>query len=245
MRQTEIIMGMPVTVEVVDPDITKKELTEIFDYFKYVDQKFSTYQKDSEISKFNRGEIKEKDFSSDLKLIFKLAEKTKQETNGFFNIFLNSQCDPSGIVKGWAIFEAAKLLKKMGFKNFYIDAGSDIQAFGKNVHGDLWRVGIKNPFNQSEIVKVLKINNEGVATSGNYIRGDHIYDPVNHHLIDDIVSLTVVGSNIYEADRFATAVYAMGRGGINFLEGLNGLEGYMIDKAGIATYTSGFERFVV
>ena len=47
-----------------------------------------------------------------------------------------------------------------------------------------------------------------------------------------------------EANRFATAAFAMGPAGINFIEQLPGFEGYMIDPGGMATYTSGFERYV-
>lgn len=61
---------------------------------------------------------------------------------------------------------------------------------------------------------------------------------------NDIVSFTVIGPNVYEADRFATAVFVMGREGIMFVEHLVGFEGYMIDNKGIATMTSGFEKYV-
>ncbi len=70
----------------------------------------------------------------------------------------------------------------------------------------------------------------GVATSGTSIRGQHIYNPQDDAApIDEIVSLTVIGPNIYEADRFATAAFAMGSDGIVFIEQLDGFEGYMID----------------
>jgi thiamine biosynthesis lipoprotein len=85
----------------------------------------------------------------------------------------------------------------------------------------------------------------GVATSGTYVRGQHIYNPkILGPLETDILSLTVIGPNIYEADRFATAAFAMGREGIVFIERRDGLEGYMIDLNGQATLTSGFERYV-
>ena len=38
-------------------------------------------------------------------------------------------------------------------------------------------MGIRNPFLRDDIVKVLQPRGHGVATSGNYIRGDHIYNP--------------------------------------------------------------------
>ncbi len=244
MRTTRILMGMPITIEIADKNALLSDINEIYEYFKLIDQKFSTYKKNSEISRINGGRLKINDASRDVKLIFKLANKTKKETQGYFDIYHEKKIDPSGIVKGWAIFNAANQLLKKGYKNLYIDAGGDIQSYGKNNKGIDWSIGIRNPFNQSEIIKVISPKNKGVATSGTYIRGNHIYNPKNNsRVIDDIISLTVIGPNIYEADRFATAAFAMGRDGINFIENLSGFEGYLIDKKGIATYTSGFSKY--
>lgn len=244
MKQTRILMGMPVTVEVVDATATPSTLDAIYDYFQYIDDKFSTFKTNSEISRINQGFLNIKQSSADMQLVFKLSEQTRRETNGYFNIEHDGLFDPSGLVKGWAIFNAAEILRQQGFKNYYVDAGGDIQLAGKNEHGENWRIGIRNPFNITQIVKVLSFTDCGIATSGSYIRGDHIYNPLSHEVISDVVSLTVIGPNVYEADRFATAAFAMGREGINFISQLNGFEGYMIDDAGLATYTAGFNRFV-
>jgi len=238
-------MDMPVMVEVVDETPKTLEIIEkVYSYFTYVDNTFSIFKGDSEISKINRGELKEDEYSQNMRQIFKLCEQTKQETDGYFDILQNGELDPSGIVKGWAIYNAAQIIRNAGFLNYYVDAGSDIQVNGKNTQGKKWRIGIKNPFNVNQIVKVLEIENEGVATSGNYLRGEHIYNPLGKQQ-KEIVSLTVIGPNIYEADRFATPAFAMGRAGINFIERLPGFEGYMIDKTGIGTETSGFKKFCV
>jgi thiamine biosynthesis lipoprotein len=173
-----------------------------------------------------------------------LAEETKKQTRGYFDIVHNKKIDPSGIVKGWAIYQAALLLSKEGVRNYYVEAGGDIQVNGKNENGEAWQVGIRNPFNREEIVKVVFLRDEGIATSGTYIRGQHIYNPhKSGEEISDIMSITVIGPNIYEADRFATAAFAMGKRGISFIENLKGFEGYLIDSEGIATYTSGFEKY--
>jgi FAD:protein FMN transferase len=258
MKQTRLIMGMPITVEIVD-EKTPATLAAVFDYFTYIDEKFSTYKPESEISKINRGELRDDEQSDDMKIIFMLAEETKQRTDGFFDIRRPGHAfyDPSGIVKGWAIWNAAKLIESRGFTNFYVDAGGDIQTSGMNGEGAPWSIGIRNPLaagtpRQNEIVKTIysPAVGIGIATSGTYIRGDHIYNP--HDAIDgaanDIISLTVIGPNVYEADRFATAAFAMGRAGIHFIEKLSvdgsaKFEGYIIDKNGIATMTSGFARY--
>jgi FAD:protein FMN transferase len=238
-------MGMPVTLEVIDPNVTADVFDTVYAYFTYVDEKFSTYKDTSEISAINRGELTPDRMSNDMRTIFALAEQTREATNGYFDILHNGLYDPSGIVKGWAIYHAAELLHRKDFKNFYVDAGGDVEAVGKNDRGAEWRVGIRNPFNTDEIVKVVGISNCGIATSGTYIRGQHIYNPYKAGPLTDIMSITVIGPNVYEADRYATAAFAMGRDGIAFIENLTGFEGYMIDQNKQATFTSGFARYVI
>jgi len=245
VKQTRLMMGMPITVEVVDASVTAEAFDRVFAYFGYIDAKFSTYKDTSEISRINRGEITLREASSDMQLIFALAELTRQETDGYFNIRHNGSIDPSGIVKGWAIQNAADLLLDLGYQNFYVDAGGDVQVMGRNAQGESWRLGIGNPFNLQQVVKTFGLSDCGIATSGTYIRGSHIYNPLDAgDPLDEIVSLSVIGPNVYEADRFATAAFAMGRDGIRFIEQLDGFEGYMIDRKGLATLTTGFARYV-
>lgn len=238
-------MGMPITLEIVDASATDEDFAVVFAYFTSIDERFSTYKETSEITKINKGLIKEAEYSEDMKTVFALSEETKQATNGYFDIRGRDQkIDPSGLVKGWSIYHAAGILKERGFKNFYVEAGGDIEVFGKNEHGKLWNVGIRNPFSQNEIVKVVYLKDQGIATSGTYLRGQHIYDPFSKEkLITEIVSLTVIGPNVYEADRFATAAFAMGKAGISFIEQLPNFEGYQIDEKGIATMTSHFDHY--
>lgn len=250
MQESRLIMGMPITVEIVDPTVSQEALNQTFTYFEYVDKKFSTYKDDSEITRINNGELDATEYSPPMREILLVAEETKQITNGYFDITkTDGKIDPSGIVKGWAIYNAAKLLLEKGFHNFYIEAGGDIQAEGLNSKGEKWSVGIRNPFNNDPsqaIIKVINISNCGMATSGNYLRGDHIYNPKQREKrIDDIVSLTIIGPNVYEADRFATAAFAMGKAGIQFIESLPGFEGYLVEKNGQATLTTGFSKFCV
>jgi thiamine biosynthesis lipoprotein len=244
MRETRLLMGMPITVEVLDHSAAQDDLDAVYAYLAAVDETFSTYKATSEISRLNRGEISEEQCGEDVRLILALCERTRRETDGYFDIRRDGQIDPSGIVKGWAIRNAAGLLRKRGFSSFYVDAGGDVQVAGTR-GGRLWRAGIRNPFNRYEHVKVLALSDCGVATSGTAIRGQHIYNPHQPKTpLVEIVSLTVIGPDVYEADRFATAAFAMGRQGICFIEALPGFEGYMIDAHARATYTSGFERYI-
>jgi thiamine biosynthesis lipoprotein len=246
MRETRIIMGMPISLAVLDVRARQRHLDNVFAEFAAIDAQFSPFKDDSEISRLNRGEINHNALTSRMREVFALCEKTKLETKGYFDISRpDGALDPCGMVKGWAIRNAAALLLKMGFQNFCVEAGGDIQCHGANDEGREWTVGIRNPFVPSEIVKVLIPRGAGVATSGNYIRGDHIYNPhTGQYGSGDIVSLTVIGPDVLEADRYATAALAMGREGIYFIERIPGLEAYEIDVSGVARMTSGLGRYL-
>jgi thiamine biosynthesis lipoprotein len=245
IQETRILMGMPVTVAVADARAGRNDLETIFGYFHDIDERFSPFKETSETSAMNH-DLPKENWSNEMKEVVALAEKTKQETSGYFDVMTpRGEFNPVGIVKGWAIKNAADILRGAGLRNFYIDAGGDIETSGANARGERWSVGIKNPFKQDEIVKTMFLTDLGVATSGTYIRGNHIYNPRNGKAADEIISLTVIGPDVCEADRFATGAFAMGGNGIQFIENRPGLEGYMMDKNGAATMTSGFSKYTI
>jgi thiamine biosynthesis lipoprotein len=246
MRSTRLIMGMPIAIEVVG-DESGEARAAAFAYFEQVDARFSPYKPESELSRFGRAELAFDAISDELREVLELSELTARETDGYFGIRRpDGRIDPSGLVKGWAIRNAARGIEAAGFRNYVVDAGGDIQCRGHNEQGQRWRIGIRNPFDMTEIVKVVVPGDGGVATSGTYVRGPHIYDPhASAPPLDDVASLTVVGPDVYEADRFATAAFAMGRDGVAFLEMQPGLEAYSIGRDRVATMTSGFERYVL
>ncbi|HUY05118.1 MAG TPA: FAD:protein FMN transferase [Candidatus Paceibacterota bacterium] len=244
MKETRLSMGMPIEIEIVDNG-AGAALEAAFAYLASVDERFSTYKEESEISRINRGEIEPGEESEEMHEVFALAEKTKQETSGYFDIRRpDGLIDPSGVVKGWAIRNTAALIRAAGHENYMVNAGGDIAMSGKNMKGEEWSVGIRNPFNINEIVKVVYPHACGIATSGSYIRGAHIYNPhTPGEELRDIVSITIIGPDVLEADRFATAAFAMGRKGVDFIEQLPGFEAYAIDAEGIAAMTRGFAAY--
>ncbi|TJW42174.1 MAG: FAD:protein FMN transferase, partial [Mesorhizobium sp.] len=132
MRETRILMGMPITVDVCDAS-GGAIVGIVFDYFEQVDRRFSTYRTDSEIAAINRGDIPVREWSAEMLEVLALAKQTKDETQGYFDIRkADGSLDPSGIVKGWAIRNAAGIVLGAGISDFFIEAGGDIQASGKN-----------------------------------------------------------------------------------------------------------------
>ena len=243
---TQILMGMPITVEIVDYS-HKGIFDDVFAYFAAVDQRFSLFKPDSEITAINQGHMSLKASSADMQAVLQIGEQIKQQTHGYFEVRRpDGVIDPTGIVKGWAIRNACRLIEAAGARNYFVDAGGDIQSSGAAGDGKAWMVGIRNPFNDREIVKTVRPVGHGIATSGTYVRGQHIYNPYRPaQPITDILSLTVIGADVLQADLYATAAFAMGEEGIYFIEEHPHLEGYLIDRNGIATQTTGFTAFVV
>src|ERR1041385_7241240 len=103
MKQTQLLMGMPITIEVLDAAVTVDVFDRVFTYFAAVDQTFSTYKASSEISRINSHAITVEQASQDMRAIFALAEQTRRETGGFFDMTRDGIYDPSGVVKGWSI----------------------------------------------------------------------------------------------------------------------------------------------
>ncbi len=237
-------MGMPVSVHIVDARASQDDAEEVFAYLRRIDSVFSTYKPESETERINRGELSEKDSSKEMRKVIDLCQQTKAETAGYFDARYQGRFDPSGIVKGYAIQGAAELLRQRGFQDFYVEAGGDIQTSGHNDCGEKWHVGIQSPFNLSQLVNVVHLSGEGIATSGTYARGEHIYDPIQGRPANEVASVSVIGSNVYDADRFATAAFAMGKRGILFIEAVPGLEAYVVTWDQRAYCTTGFHRYI-
>jgi len=237
MRETRFIMGMPVIAE-----STKGPLEDIFEFLRQIDERFSPFKETSEVSRFNAGLLSENDLSADVRYVLAQCERTKQETDGYFDCYHKGKFDPSGYVKGWAIQRAADMLAPYG--SYYMEIAGDLQVGGTK-DGQPWAIGVRNPFNATEIVKRVALSDAGIATSGTAARGQHIYNPHAEGPINEIVSLSVIAPKIVDADRFATAAFAMGRAGIEFIARQPGLEGYMIESEGIATFTPGFNAYVI
>ncbi len=235
-------MGMPVSITVDDLVAREEDIFLVFSYLQHIDTVFSTYKRTSDIEKINRGELSQEHASSEVKEVLRLCEKTSQETGGYFTIELHGKLDPSGLVKGYAIFHAAEMLKQRAYKNFMVEIAGDIEIRGLH-NKKKWKIGIENPFSRGEMIKVVYLTGRGIATSGTYIRGEHIYNPIKKVAAHEIASMSVIGPNVYEADRFATAAFAMGEKGIELIERLSGFEAYMVTKDKRGVYTSGFEQY--
>ena len=179
-----------------------------------VDEVFSTYKVNSEVSRLRRGEITITDCSADLQEVWGLCAYAKEVTDGSFDPWcVEGGFDPSGYVKGWASDRAIAMLKSDGVEHIQINAAGDLSLAGGVEAGKPWSIGIRHPEEAHTIVKVFEITDGAIATSGTYERGSHIKDPHTGLIAIGARSATVYGPDGGLADALATALIVAGKDG--------------------------------
>jgi thiamine biosynthesis lipoprotein len=227
LRRVEQVMGTPISLDLAD-DLPRAALDELADdcyrWLREVDRRFSTYQPDSEVSRFGRGELPFDDLSPDLRAVLARCADLWTATDGYFDAYAAGGLDPSGYVKGWSAQVASDRLLAAGAGNHCLNAGGDVRVRGHNAAGRPWRIGIRHPWDPALTCWVLSGTDLAVATSGVYERGHHVIDPRTGAPAHGLRSVTVVGTDLGEADAYATAAVAMGVRGVRWLGGLPGYE---------------------
>ncbi|NBE85343.1 FAD:protein FMN transferase [Micromonospora rubida] len=218
-------MGTAISLDLADdlPTARLRELAgDVFAWLREVDARFSTYRADSEVCRFDRGEVPLSEASGDLRTVLERCADLWGATDGFFDAYATGRLDPSGYVKGWAAQVASDRLVAGGALNHCLNAGGDVRVRGNSASGRPWRVGIRHPWDESAACLVLTGTDLAVATSGVYERGHHVLDPRRGVPATGLRSVTVVGPDLGVADAYATAAVAMGAAGIGWLDRLPG-----------------------
>lgn len=167
------------------------------------------------------------------------------------------QIDLGGIAVGYALDYAAEAMREAGAASGLIDVGGDVLAFGAGPEGDGWRVGVKNPFGEGLLARLL-LRDMAVTTSGKQQRFyeidghrySHIIDPRTGLPAEQAPCVVVIARMGIDADAWATALSVLGieEGGALLAGGTApGAEAMWITgdngKTGI-TNTPGFPRYV-
>lgn len=210
MIRVEHLMGTVFTITVLDGNGLPGEVDRAFEWLRWVEQTFSVFDSDSEVSRIGDGRLDRDQASAAVQEVLEECEALEAATGLRFSTHPERTgrpiLDPSGYVKGWSVDRAADVLSAAGLTRFTIDAGGDVVCVGRAPDGDRWRVGIRLPSDPDSMGAVVTIVEGAVATSGTYFRGDHIWGDSAGD--GHIVSATVVGPSLGVADALATAVYS-------------------------------------
>lgn len=159
--------------------------------------------------------------------------------------------DFGGIAKGYICEKVTEYLITQNVEYGILSFGGNISAFGTRPDGEKWKVGIRNPYDESDIVGNLCIDGGYVSVSGDYQRYFEVDGKRYHHIIDPSTGYPVdngvhsVAVWCYDgtlADALSTALFVMGvdEGMKYHTAGIYEFEVMFITKSGI-TMSEGFE----
>jgi thiamine biosynthesis lipoprotein len=160
--------------------------------------------------------------------------------------------DLGGIGKGWTVDRAADWL--VGAGPFMINAGGDLYAYASPPGRAGWSIGIVNPLEPGQDIARLQVRQRAVATSTISRRQWRRGDRLMHHLIDprtgqpaetEVVSVTVIAHRVAVAEVFAKTALILGaEAGLNWLNGMAGIEGLLVQNDGQLIFTDGFSAYL-
>ena len=122
------------------------------------------------------------------------------------------ELDFGGIGKEYAADRAATICRERGIAHALVNLGGDVRAIGSRADGSLWRIGIRHPRNADATIATITLDDEAVATSGDYeryfeldgCRYCHLLDPRTGMPADHWQSASVVAPLAILAGSYAT-----------------------------------------
>ncbi len=156
-----------------------------------------------------------------------------------------------GIAKAYIAERAADLAVASGVGHILIDAGGDVVARGRNGERP-WTVGIRDPRSASHLLATLDLEDEVVATSGDYEhfievdghRYHHLSNPRTGYPASASRSATVIAPDGALAEALSTALFVLGPSGLAMLSAFAQTAALLVDADGLIHLTAnGRERF--
>jgi thiamine biosynthesis lipoprotein len=148
----------------------------------------------------------------------------------FFKDHALTQLDLGGIAKGYCVDLLVERLNATGLPNVFVEWGGEIRTSGQHPDQRPWRIFISHlgDTNQKNAIATLDLNNQAIATSGDYLQfwtideerilDDniankktyfHIFNPETHRPLEitsqSIASVSVLAPSCLLADGLATA----------------------------------------
>jgi thiamine biosynthesis lipoprotein len=148
--------------------------------------------------------------------------------------------DLGGIGKGFAGDMLLKIFKRFGITSAFTNIGGNVVTLGTKPEGTPWRIGIRHPRQEGDLIGIVSVENKAVVTSGDYQRYftdsegkryHHILDPSTGYPSETgLLSVTVVTENSMTADALSTILFVAGMNkGIDVLKSFPEAEAIFID----------------
>lgn len=239
----EQIMGLPISILARGPDTdipaAKDAVDAVYTELREVDRLFSPYRADSAVSRLARFELTLADCPPQVQFVADACDRAQVVTGGLFDAWRpDGRWDPSGYVKGWAVERAARHLAGVPRLDWCLNAGGDVAVVCPS--GNPFWVGIQDPHHLARIAASVPSVRGGVATSGAYARGQHIYDPRSSAAPTGIASVTVIGPSLTVADVLATAAFVASDAALGVVASVPGYAALVIGRDAMVTASPGW-----
>ena len=217
-------MGTVVTVDLFGVDGRADELLhDATQSLHRADEMFSLWKPESPFARLRRGELALTDAPDEVVGVLNECYPLVAASDGWFDPWsLPGGVDVTGYVKGWAAERAADILAAGDFAGVIVNAAGDIATRGRDLDGQLFRVGLVSPTAPQTLAATVTLDG-ALATSGSYERGTHLYNPKARHFGTRARTASVTGPHLGIADALATAVVC---GGVDALKAVRRLPDY-------------------
>ncbi len=125
----------------------------------------------------------------------------QEQSGGAFTTYLPSadgsrRRDPSGVVKGCAVYRASRLLAALDDTDSCLSVGGDMVCQVTDPYREAWHVGTENPRIPSTVIAVVP----GPAGGGGDVRssasGQQVLDGRTGRPVQGVAAVTVIGSSL-------------------------------------------------
>ncbi len=162
-----------------------------------------------------------------------------------------SEIDAGGFAKAYAFDQTAKLLDRLGYKNYLITSG-DILGRGCKPDGKPWMIGIMHPRKSGTLMAAVPLQTRSIFTSGYYEnfrmighrRVHHIFNPKTGYSATRNQSLTIASDNILQSKYLSTGLFGWAADSIVAYVEKRGLNCFVVDSAGKIWMSSGWKNVV-
>ncbi|MBQ3038572.1 MAG: FAD:protein FMN transferase [Clostridia bacterium] len=131
----------------------------------------------------------------------------------------NHKITLGAVAKGYIADRIADYLKEKNAYGAMINLGGNIYAHGTKAKNELWKVGITDPCDTSQLIGAVTVSDKFVVTSGDYERYFEYDGERYHHILDSetgypaksgLISTTIISDNGFLADALSTACFILG-----------------------------------
>ena len=169
-------------------------------------------------------------------------------------VFLDSgtTVDLGGIAKGFLLERLKRYLSRAGQKDYLINLGGDLIAWGEKPGGKPWIVGVQHPRKPEALLATLPVRSTCVFSSGDYerffiengVRYHHLFDPHTGIPCRKNQSSTVIGENSVDVDAQVKEAFFMdGPRALEFLRARH-VQGIIVDSLGTVWISESLKNMV-